>query len=428
MNEKKKCRKGSMVCGLNNTECYSDKVRSDGVVDCSDFADETTLFWIDICIPSIHRCDLKRHCPDGSDEKDCVSLWPKPADSGYSNVSPHASEPIFFNAKVSLVCLNDVPVLPLVGEHCITVGWGSTHESETHQICGGFPIGGRDACQGDSGGPLYCKSYGKDGYNKHYLAGIVSHGIGCARPETDGALEIRIVTGGFVVITIDVLLKSQVCDERFDCMDRKDEPIFKYLPYITTKRITEITKVTPESTPSPIEYMEIYSNPKFRVILECVPMDIEDGSQIESLDDTSAFSMCGTGVIQLSCSETTRCGIPPMYSITLYQEGQYMCGASLVHRNWIMTSKECSSKMEPSRNYVIARMGGYRNGLFLSPHEQVRQVIQFTRVPHTGISLGTFRNAVDLGNMLIPYVYPQQTGFLFMVGVSSVALIIELEY
>ncbi|XP_071749941.1 enteropeptidase-like [Lepeophtheirus salmonis] len=159
----------------------------------------------------------------------------------------------------------------------------------------------------------------------------------------------------------------------------------------------------------------------------------EDGSQIESLDDTSAFSMCGTGVIQLSCSETTRCGIPPMYSsvkdyesivkmdvevlfpwqVTLYQEGQYMCGASLVHRNWIMTSKECSSKMEPSRNYVIARMGGYRNGLFLSPHEQVRQVIQFTRVPHTGISLGTFRNAVDLGEYVNPVCIPSTNWFPF---------------
>jgi len=46
-------------------------------------------------------------------------------------------------------------------------------------ICAGE--GGKDSCQGDSGGPMMCE---RDGMN--YLCGIVSWGLGCARPNYPG--------------------------------------------------------------------------------------------------------------------------------------------------------------------------------------------------------------------------------------------------
>lgn len=57
-------------------------------------------------------------------------------------------------------------------------------DNEGNEICAGLPTGGKDACQGDSGGPLLCQSEADK--SEFYLAGIVSHGEGCARADEPG--------------------------------------------------------------------------------------------------------------------------------------------------------------------------------------------------------------------------------------------------
>lgn len=52
-------------------------------------------------------------------------------------------------------------------------------------ICAGVMTGGKDTCQGDSGGPLmFPEPYGSS--VRYYLIGVVSYGIGCARPNVPG--------------------------------------------------------------------------------------------------------------------------------------------------------------------------------------------------------------------------------------------------
>ncbi|XP_030025581.2 serine protease nudel [Manduca sexta] len=97
---------------------------------------------------------------------------------------------------------------PSPGIICTAVGWGATvehgpdpdHLREVEvpiwanckhredkagkEICAGPVEGGKDACQGDSGGPLLCRNPLNS--QQWYIAGIVSHGDGCARKDEPG--------------------------------------------------------------------------------------------------------------------------------------------------------------------------------------------------------------------------------------------------
>lgn len=180
--------------------------------------------------------------------------------------------PLMFNRWVRPICLPEPrpPWGPLPGSRCTAVGWGTTKEhglnpdnlkevdlpilpacknsidNEGEEICAGdLLFGGKDTCQGDSGGPLLCKI--PIGHDRWYVAGVVSHGEGCARPNEPGAYtRVALFLPWLVKNTDDKFLLSNlrpkqqcpslqckrgsqcihhnnICDRVIDCLDAEDE-------------------------------------------------------------------------------------------------------------------------------------------------------------------------------------------------------------
>jgi len=65
------------------------------------------------------------------------------------------------------------------------------------QICAGLAAGGKDSCQGDSGGPLIAPYNGSI-----YSIGVVSYGLGCARPNYYGVYSETVAMVNWITSNI----------------------------------------------------------------------------------------------------------------------------------------------------------------------------------------------------------------------------------
>ncbi|GAB6024238.1 hypothetical protein CHUAL_008933 [Chamberlinius hualienensis] len=83
--------------------------------------------------------------------------------------------------KSSVNQLNKLQISIVSNEECKLAAGLKSYLISSRMMCAGNIRGGQDACQGDSGGPLLVKSKGK-----WLQIGIISWGVGCARPNYYG--------------------------------------------------------------------------------------------------------------------------------------------------------------------------------------------------------------------------------------------------
>ena len=103
----------------------------------------------------------------------------------------------------SIATMLQQAVVPIVPRDTCQAAY-SDYNITPRMMCAGYATGGIDACQGDSGGPMVCR---KD--QRHwYLAGVISWGLGCARPNSYGVYANVTMLASWVRST---LINSTIC-------------------------------------------------------------------------------------------------------------------------------------------------------------------------------------------------------------------------
>ncbi|XP_061081272.1 polyserase-2-like [Conger conger] len=231
----------------------------------------------------------------------------------------------------------DVPVVGSRQCNCL-YGVGTI---TSNMICAGLLEGGRDSCQGDSGGPMVQKRG-----SIWVQTGVVSFGVGCARPDFPGVYSkvSRFQSWISEVITNN---RPGFVSLSASGVDSDNNVTCPGLPALTTT-------TSPTTTPKP-------------VVCGNAPLNSRIGG---------ASSQAGGGVWPWQAS--------------LHRNGTHVCGGTLISEEVVMSSAQCFSSPNPNATEWTVYLGRLRQ-IGSNPFEVVLNVSSITLSNSSGENIALLK-------------------------------------